>query len=102
MFSLVLGQMGADKINIGSNLSPKFELSLNFSEPRMFSKHVTLTNLIFVCPYTLWARMGLNHGNHHKDAYLSNSFSALKVFPNKDSHQCFSDLFIEPKHLDKM
>lgn len=103
LFPKVLGQMGADKINIGSNLSPKFELSLNFSEKlRMFSKHVPPTNLIFECPYTFWARMGLDPGKHHEDAYLPNNFSDLKYFPKTDSHQCFSDLFIEPKHLDEV
>lgn len=46
--------------------------------------------------------MGLDHQNHHEVAYLSDSFNSLKVFPNRDSHQCFSDLFIEPEHLDEV
>lgn len=47
--SKVSGQTGADKINIDSNFSPKFELLLNFSEDlRMFSKYFPPGYLIFV------------------------------------------------------
>lgn len=91
--SKVSGQTGADKINIDSNLSPKFELLLNFSEDlRMFSKYFPLAYLIFVRLCTFWARTGLDHQDHHKDAYLPDSLNGLKVFPKRDSHQCFSNL----------
>lgn len=46
--------------------------------------------------------MGLDHQNHHKVAYLPDSLNGLKVFPKKGSRQCFSDLFIEPEHLDEV
>ena len=46
--------------------------------------------------------MGLDHQNHHKDAYLPDGLNGLKVFPKEDSHQCFSDLFVEPEHLDEV
>ena len=91
--SKVSGQTGADKINIDSNLSPKFELLLNFSEDlRMFSKYFPPAYLIFVRLCTFWARTGLDHQNHHKDAYLPDSLNGLKVFSVRDSHQCFSNL----------
>lgn len=43
--------------------------------------------------------MGLDHQNHHKVAYLPDSLNGLKVFPKRDSHPCFSDLFVEPESI---